>query len=359
MVGIKDVARKAGVSISTVSNVLNGKRYVSPVLAERVRSAAVELSYEANPIAQQMKSRHSGIIGVITGDMYGVFYPYVVKGIDEVATQRGYQVLLSDARSVYGNQSAEKYELELFRQYINNRVDGIIFASVVSKERSANYCEKLKKLADKYKKTPIVSLERDFSGYGIDSVYFDGYENSSIAVQHLYDCGCRKICHISGPDHMEIVEERIEGYLDTMKKNGLRVNTRKMIVKGNYSHQGGYRAMKELLENVPDLDGVFCGNDQMAVGALKVLKEYGRRVPEEIRLIGYDDIFISSIVEPSLSTIHIKKRHAGIEAARVLFDRIENQDSGKSVCKILMDGRLVVRRSTVASAPEDWILSEW
>ena len=117
--------------------------------------------------------------------------------------------------------------------------------------------------------------------------------------------------------------------------------------------------MKELLENVPDLDGVFCGNDQMAVGALKVLKEYGRKVPEEIRLIGYDDIFISSIVEPSLSTIHIKKRHAGIEAARILFDRIENQENGRPVYKTLMDGRLVVRKSTVASAPEDWILSEW
>lgn len=168
-----------------------------------------------------------------------------------------------------------------------------------------------------------------------------------------------KICHISGPSHMEIVEERIEAYLDVMKKNGLKVNLRKMIVKGNYSHQGGYRAMKELLENVPDLDGVFCGNDQMAVGALKVLKEYGKKVPQEIRLIGYDDIFIASIVEPSLSTIHIKKRHAGIEAAKILFDRIENQDSDRPVYRTLMDGRLVVRKSTVASAPEDWILSEW
>ena len=117
--------------------------------------------------------------------------------------------------------------------------------------------------------------------------------------------------------------------------------------------------MKELLENVPDLDGIFCGNDQMAIGALKVLKEYGKQVPQDVKLIGYDDIFISSIVEPSLSTIHIKKKHAGMEAAKILLDRIENPDDREPVRGVLMDGRLVVRKSTVAAAPEDWILSEW
>ena len=359
MNGIKDVAQKAGVSISTVSNVLNGKRYVSPELAQRVRAAARELAYEANPIAQRMKSNHSGIIGIITGDMYGVFYPYIVKGISEIATERGYQIVLSDARSAYGDRSAENYEFELFQQYINNRVDGIIFASVASKEHIERYCRKLLEAVNKFKPTPLVSLERDLTPYGIDSVYFDGFENSRMAVRHLIDCGCRKICHISGPGYMEIAEERIEGYLNVMNEYGLEVNERKMIAKGNYSHQGGYLAMKELLENVPDLDGIFCGNDQMAIGALKVLKEYGKEVPRDIKLIVYDDIFIASIVEPSLSTIHIKKKHAGIEAAKILLDRIENPGNCESVNKVLMDGRLVVRKSTMASAPEDWILSEW
>lgn len=359
MIGIKDVAKKAGVSISTVSNVLNEKRYVSPELAKRVRAAAQELSYEANPIAQRMKSNHSGIIGIITGDMYGVFYHYILKGISEIAADKGYQIVSGDARVAYGNRAAENREFKLFQQYINNRVDGIIFASAASKEHTRHHCQRLLETANKFKPTPLVSLERDFTEFGIDSVYFDGYANSIIAVQHLIDCGCRKICHISGPGYMEIVEERIEGYLQAMDQNGLEVHKKSMIVKGNYSHQGGYLAMKELLENVPDLDGVFCGNDQMAIGALKVLKEYGKKVPEEVKLIGYDDIFISSIVEPSLSTIHIKKRHAGIEAAKILLERIESQDETSPVQKILMDGRLVVRRSTVATAPEDWILSEW
>lgn len=359
MIGIKEVAQKAGVSISTVSNVLNGKRYVSPELVKRVQAAVEELSYEANPIAQQMKSKRSGIIGIMTGDMYGVFYPYLVRGISEVAAEKGYQIILSDARVPHGSRTAENYELELFQQYVNNRVDGIIFVSAAPEDHSESHCKKLKAAANRFKYTPIVSLERDFTDYGVDSVYFNAYENSIMAVQHLIDCGCRKICHISGPDHMEIVEERIEGYLSALKQNGMEADESRMIAKGNYSHQGGYLAMKELLENIPDLDGVFCGNDQMAVGALKVLKEYGKKVPEEIKLIGYDDIFIAGIVEPSLSTIHIRKKRAGIEAAKILLDRIENPDSPEAVKKVLMEGRLVVRKSTVASAPEDWILSEW
>ena len=129
--------------------------------------------------------------------------------------------------------------------------------------------------------------ERDLTPYGIDSVYFDGFENSRMAVRHLIDCGCRKICHISGPGYMEIADERIEGYLNVMNEYGLEVNESKMIAKGNYSHQGGYLAMKELLENVPDLEGIFCGNDQMAIGALKVLKEYGKEVPRDIKPVSY------------------------------------------------------------------------
>ena len=128
-----------------------------------------------------------------------MFYPYVVKGISEIATERGYQIVLSDARAAYGSRTAETYEFELFQQYINNRVDGIIFASVASKEHSERYCKKLLESADKFKRTPLVSLERNLTPYGIDSVYFDGYANSVMAVQHLIDCGCRKICHISGP----------------------------------------------------------------------------------------------------------------------------------------------------------------
>ena len=359
MVGIKDVAKKAGVSISTVSNVLNKSKYVSPELAKRVEDAVKELQYVANPIARSMKNNRTGIIGVITEDVCGLFYPYVVRGISSVAEEKGYQVMLCDAKASYGDPMALKREYALFQQLFANRVDGIIFVSSISNEESMPYLEKLQKEANMHKRIPFVSLERDFTQAGIDSVYFDGPKNAGMAVQHLIDIGCRKICHITGPRDMAIVQERISGYRNTMSENGLPVKD-EMISYADYSHQSGYLAMQELLEKVPDLDGVFSGNDQMAVGALKYLKEAGKKVPEEIKVIGYDDVFLASVVEPSLSTIHIKKRHAGIEAAKMLFTRIEEGEQRQRAARgILMEGSLVIRNSTVAGAPQDWNLIDW
>lgn len=360
MSGIKDVAKRAGVSISTVSNVLNKSKYVSPELVKRVEKAAEELSYEVNPIARSMKNNKTGTIGVITEDMCGLFYPYVIKGINLVASEKGYQITIYDTQGAYGDQAALKREEEVFRRLATSRVDGILFVSMVSNEHKEKYFSQIKRLTSQYKRIPLVSMERDFTGVGIDSVYFDGYENAKCAVQHLIDCGCRKIGHITGPVVMQIAKERIRGYKICLEENHLPVDEEKMIIHGDYSHQSGYMAMKQLLYDVPDLDGVFCGNDQMAIGALKVLKECGKRVPEDIKLIGYDDVFLASVVEPSISTIHIQKKHSGIEAAKMLFQRIENQDEEFTEPKgIKMESRLVIRKSTVADAPEDWILSDW
>ena len=359
MSGIKDVAKRAGVSISTVSNVLNKSKYVSPELVKKVEQAVKELSYEANPIARSMKNNKTGTIGVITEDMCGVFYPYVVRGINSVAVEKGYQIVVCDAQGTYGDRHAIKREKELFSRLIANRVDGIIFASTVSIENKEKYIGQIKKLANKYKKIPLVSIERDFTDVGIDSVYFDGYTNAKTAVSHLINCGCKKICHISGPMEMEIVRERVIGYKACLEENQLFFDESKMVIHGDYSHQSGYTVMKQLMMQVPDLDGVFCGNDQ-AIGVLKFLKENGKRVPEDVKVIGYDDVFIASVVEPALSSIHVRKRHAGIESARMLFQRIENSDEESiKPIGIKMDAKLVVRQSTVSSASEDWNLVDW
>lgn len=359
MVGIKEVARRAGVSISTVSNVLNGTKYVSPELKRKVEIAVKELSYEANPVARSMKNKKSGMIGVITSDMCGMFYPYIVKGIYSIANTKGYQIMICDSQGVYGEASALEREYDKFKGLVNSRVDGIIFASVVPENQKASYLKKLHKLANRYKHIPLVSIERDFASHGIDSVYLNGIGGAKKAVDHLIDCGCKKIGHITGPLFLNIALERVEGYKVAMKEAGLLVDEEKMIVEGDYSHQSGYAAMKELLQNVPDIDGVFAGNDQMAVGALKVLKEKGITLPEQIKMVGYDDVFISSVMEPSLSSMHVRKFHAGIEAAKMLFDRMEQKGAEGGAKRIVMESRLIVRKTTVADAPEDWILSDW
>lgn len=360
MISIKDVAVRAGVSISTVSNVLNKAKYVSPELAERVEKAVEDLGYEVNPIAASMKSKKSGTIGVITEDMCGVFYPYVVRGINNVADERGYKIIICDVNGKKGGMTALNKERELFYKLLASRVDGIIFVSSISGIGQDKYFVELKKMADqRHKKTPIVSLERDLTRLGIDSVYFDNYMNAQRAVQHLIDCGCKKICHIAGSNELQIVQERIEGYEKCLADSGLEMNRDTMIAYGDYTHQSGYLAMEKLLNDVPDMDGVFCSNDQMAIGALRVLKEKGKAVPEEIKLIGYDDVFVSSIVEPPISTIHIQKKTAGKKAAEILFDRIEQQGKNDLAVGIKLESRLVIRKSTMEGVTEDWDLNEW
>lgn len=360
MVSIKDVAAKAGVSISTVSNVLNNTKYVSPHLIEKVKLAVIELGYEVNPIAASMKKHKSGSIGIITEDICGLFYPYVIRGIESIANKKGYNLIICDVNTKNSNTSVLEREEELFCKLLSNRVDGIIFVSSISEVGNDNYFVRLKKDADnKYKKTPIVSLERDLTELGIDSVYFDNLNNSEKAVNHLIECGCKKICHIAGPKELYITQERIEGYKKALSNNDILLDKEKMIAYGDYSHQSGYFAMEKLLNQVEDLDGVFCGNDQMAVGALKLLKKKNKKVPEEIKLMGYDNVFISGVVEPGISTIHIQKKEAGIKAAEILFDRIENPLQNQLPIGVELESSLIIRKSTLETSLENEDLNNW
>lgn len=360
MGGIKDVAARAGVSISTVSNVLNKSKYVSPELVKRVEKAVEELGYEVNPIAASMKSKRSGTIGVITEDMCGVFYPYIVRGINAIADEKEYKIIICDVNGKKGSGTAIKRERELFHKLLTSRVDGIIFASSMSGVNQDKYFVDLKKMADQgSKKIPIVSLERDLTMLGIDSVYFDSYVNAKKAVEHLVQCGCKKICHIAGPAELEIGQQRTNGYIRCLLDNQIQLDEVSMIAYGDYTHQSGYIAMAKLLQDVPDLDGVFCSNDQMAIGALRVLKEKGKKVPEEIKLIGYDGVFVSSIVEPPISTIYIPKNRAGRKAAEILFSRIEESENSDLAIGVKLESRLVVRKSTMEGVEEDWDLNDW
>lgn len=360
MSSIKEVASYAGVSISTVSNVLNGTKYVSPALTEKVLDAVKKLEYEANPLAAGLKNKKTGLIGVLTQDMCGVFYPYIIRGISSIADEKEYRIIICDVNGKKNEASVSECEKQMFHKLLLSHVDGIIFASSIDKASEKQHFKEIKKLVQKQnKRIPLVSLERDLTSLGIDSVYFDNLNNARKAVQHLIDCGCKKICHITGPRELQIVTERLEGYKACLQENSLFLDEEKMIVNGKYTYQSGYTVMKELLENVPDLDGVFCGNDEMAIGALKFLKECGKRVPQDIKLMGYDDVFLSTIVDPAISTIHIRKNSTGKKAAELLFDRIENPSDHPDPIGIKMESKLIIRTSTIENMPESWDFNDW
>ncbi len=359
MVTINDVAKRAGVSISTVSNVLNNRKFVSEDLARRVNIAVQELGYTANPIAQNMKLKRSKTVGVITADLCGLFYPYLLKGMYEVFSEKGYRLVIMDIDGINDRLGSIKKLYESVNSLIQSRVDGIVFFSSVPKEMEGGIVRDIKNMSSSKHNVGLVCIENDLSKYGIDSVFASSFKGAVMATEHLIGIGCKRIGHISGPQYITVAQERIEGYKYAMKRNGLEVNEAAMIAHGDYTHKSGYLAMHELLKKMDKIDGVFVANDQMSVGALKALSEVSLRVPQDIKLIGYDDVFIASVLEPSLSTIHIKKNLKGKKSAELLVNQIEGKLEPHAPIKIEIEPSLVVRKSTVENTPEDWILMNW
>ncbi len=360
MASIKDVAKRAGVSISTVSNVLNKSKYVSDELKIRVNVAVQELGYQANPIAQNMKFKHTKTVGIITADLCGLFYPYVLKGMYEIFYKKGYQVIILDSDGLNDRLGSIKKLREGIHRLILNRVDGIVFASTVPESMEKGIAEDINRMASgKNKKVGLVCVETDLSGYGIDSVFSNSVVGAEKAASHLIDMGCKRIGHITGPIFTSVAQDRLRGYKNILAKHSHPYDEATMIAEGNYTHKSGYSAMKQLLAKMPDIDGVFVANDQMSVGALKALCEAGKRVPQDIKLIGYDDVFIASVLEPPLSTIHIRKNYMGSKAAELLIEQIERGSEARKPAAVELESRLVVRKSTSIQAPEDWILVDW
>lgn len=358
MSSIKDVARRAGVSISTVSNVLNGTKFVSDNLTRRVLIAVEELGYQANPIAKSMKSNRSYTVGIISTDISGLFYPYVVKGLYNTLSQNGYNIQMFETDGVHDPQNSWEKAVEGVRHFVDYRVDGIVLTSIFPANIEEYYVNRILRMIDGPKKIPLVSLETNLTRYGIDSVYANTVAGAERAVDHLILKGCQRIAHITGPIFTRVSIDRREGYRNALRRAGMPVDDA-LVGYGDYSHLSGYKAMKDILGRAPDFDGVFVANDQMAVGALRALHEAGRRVPEDVKVIGYDDVFISCVLEPPLSTVHVLKRTMGESGAKLLIDRMQGTAHRKSPISIELETHLVERRSTNANAPDDWILSDW
>ena len=358
MSSIKDVAQRAGVSISTVSNVLNGTKYVSEDLTRRVLIAVEELGYQANPIAKNMKSNKSFTVGIISTDIGGLFYPYVVKGLYNTFNQNGYNVQMFETDGVHDPQNSWEKAVEGVRHFVDYRVDGIVLTSIFPANMEEYYVNRILHMIHSPKEIALVSLETDFTRYGIDSVYANSVAGAERAVDHLILKGCRKIAHITGPIFTRVSIDRLKGYRNAIKRVGLREDNA-LVGYGDYSHLSGYKAMKDILGRVSDFDGVFVANDQMAVGAMRALHEAGRRIPEDVKVIGYDDVFISCVLEPPLSTIHVLKRTMGESGASLLIDRMQGTARKKAPIAIELETKLVPRRSTCIDAPDDWILSDW
>ena len=349
MSNIIDVAQKAGVSISTVSNVVNDKGNVSAETTQKVMQAIDELNFEVDLVARNMKIARSMMIGIIITNFNRVFFAPVLRYCREIAESQGYNLLCIE--------SNDDFEVE--QQYIKmmrvNHFDAIIVDTVAEFD-DVKYFEHLRSLSNRRKKISVVCIERDLTNYGLDSVDVSNYSGAQKAMAHLNTLGCEKILHISGPFNSWAAEWRARGYSEYVNQN---MDGQQLIALGDFSPKSGYDAVSKLLINnlAPPFDAIFAANDQMAVGALKALKEAGVSVPSQVKVVGFDDSFVASLVEPTLTSIHVSRSQIGIQAMRMALERIS--DPHKAVTKNIVKAQLVVRKSTDPSVYVNHDFIDW
>jgi LacI family transcriptional regulator len=323
MATIRDVAKLAGVSVATVSRVLNQNGYVNEETEKRVRRAIKELNYKPNEVARTLFKKTSKTIGLIVPDISNPFFPELVRAVEDVTNIYDYTVILcnSDEKS-----EKEKEYIEVLKQ---KYVDGIILTTNQLEIAEVSELD-----------VPVVVLDRPFN-HSFPSVIADNYGGARMATRHLYEIGCRKIAHIQGPPHVVNAVERFNGYRDEMKELGLWDEN--LIILGNYQLKQAKEAVLQALKE-HEIDGIFAGNDVMAVGALKAVQQLGLRVPEDVAIIGYDGIPLTEMTTPELSTISQPIYEMGVIAARLLMKRIE----GKPLEKIhhVLSVQLIQREST-------------
>ncbi|BDG45179.1 LacI family transcriptional regulator [Parageobacillus caldoxylosilyticus] len=323
MATIRDVAKLAGVSVATVSRVLNQNGYVNEETEKRVRQAMKELNYKPSEVARALFKKTSKTIGLIVPDITNPFFPELVRAVEDVMNIYDYTVILCNSDE---KTEKEKEYMEVLKQ---KYVDGIILTTNQLELEEVSEWD-----------IPIVVLDRPLN-HDYPSVIADNYGGARLATKHLYDIGCRKIAHIQGPLHVVNAMERFRGYRDEMMALGLW--DERLVILGNYQLKQAKEAVIEAL-NKYDIDGIFAGNDAMAVGALKAVQQLGLRVPDDIAIIGYDGIPLTEMTTPELSTISQPIYEMGAIAARILIKQIE----GKPLEKLhyVLPIELVVRQST-------------
>lgn len=313
MVTIYDIAKKAKVSPATVSRVLNSQGNVKEETARRVLKVARAHNYSPNVMARGLRTKRSHLIGLIIPDIENPIYPAPVRGIQDVANIRDYSVV------IHSTDGSERKEIDTIRRLKAVGVDGLIINISESSELLASELDKFRKTGA----LPIVALGPWYPDLGIDCVSVDNEKGAYLATEQLLKLGHRRIGMISGPTNNPISQERLRGFRKAMDDYCIKTSE-ELICEGSYKMGSGYNAAKKLLaESRPD--ALFCANDLMALGAMRAIQEEGYRIPEDIALIGFDDIDLASLARPTLSTVTQPKYETGKLAAELLFDRIEGK----------------------------------
>ncbi|MGH2734916.1 MAG: LacI family DNA-binding transcriptional regulator [Actinomycetota bacterium] len=331
-VTLRDVARRAGVHAGTASRALNPqtRSLVNPDTARKVIEAAEALGYRPNPIARGLKTNRSFTIGVLVPDLTNPLFPPIVRGIEDTLAKAGYTALLANSDN---DPDKERLHFETMK---DRQVEGFIMATA---ERDHPLIEDAI-AAD----APIVLVNRTVDSSRAFAVITDDRRGTALAVKHLVDLGHTKIAHIVGPERYSTGKARHAGFIDAMNEAGLKPDSKIIRFTHNFTESEGARVFRKLLDDRREFSAVFAGNDLLALGCYDVLAEAGLRCPDDISIVGFNDIPFLDKLRPPLTTIRIPHYEIGVRATELVLQRL--RDPSASPVTLLLEPKLVVRGST-------------
>jgi LacI family repressor for deo operon, udp, cdd, tsx, nupC, and nupG len=325
---MSDVAKLANVSPATVSRVLSNPDMVSKKTRDKVLEVIKQVNYKPHIVARQFRTKETRIILVVVPDITSAFFAEVLRGIEHIAIENGYQVILGDTEN----------DIEREKEYINlllqKQADGMVLLTARLDK------EELEEISEHF---PVVLACEYVDGLNVPTVSIDNISSSRKATEHLIQLGHTKIAHISGPINVILSRDRLRGYQQAMISHDLEVNPA-YVQEGDFTFESGYHQMLKLLALETPPTAVFVFNDEMAMGTIKAVKDSGLKVPEDIAIVGFDNIRMSNVYEPNLSTIDQPKYQIGKKAMELLLNLINGEEITKR--KFVMRDDLIIRESS-------------
>jgi LacI family transcriptional regulator len=336
---LKDIAERAGVSASTVSRVVNQSVRVDPATEERVHEAIAELGYRPNLLARSFRRKITHTIGLLVPDNSNPFFAELARVIEDAGFAQGYSVILCNS------DLSEVKQTGYIDVLLAKRVDGILVTStgLIPGEDTNHNIERIQSAG-----VPCVVIDRDLGDEPVDQLLVDNHEGGYLAGHYLLARGHRKMACVVGPSDLTPSAGRIAGFRKALHEAGIDIPD-DALVRGNGRHDGGARAVEELLDQGTDFTAIFAFNDEMAIGVIGALQRRGKRVPDDVSVIGFDNIPYSAAVFPAVTTIAQPIAEMGNMGLTMLLDRIQHPDIEPR--RILLSTRLMERESVA------WITS--
>ena len=326
MATIVDVAKIAGVTPTTVSRVINNRGYISEKTKKKVFEAMKELNYQPNEIARSLTKKKTNTIGIIVPHISHPYFSKLISNLENQASKKGYKIMLCNSKEEV------KKEQEYLDMFKSNRVAGIVLCSGNVEASKINVGD-----------TPIVLLEKNFEE-GYLGIQCDNYKGGKIATEHLIDSGCKRLLHFSGiiDEHMP-ADNREKAFIDVCEKNEIEYFIKKYDLN-IYNNMNYYDYIKETLISIPNIDGIFASSDLIAAQVIQVCNELNIDIPREIKLVGFDDVDISKLTTPQITTIHQPIMEMAKEAINFIDKKINNEDILNK--NIILDVSLIKRSSS-------------